>query len=56
MDLAQPEIFARLKDPKFGTPPKVLELRRFQSGGLKLDVDSGKWRFLSKAEEQKLLQ
>ncbi len=47
-------MFGALKDPKFGTPLKVLELKRIQIGGLKLDVESGKWRFLTKAEEDEL--
>jgi 23S rRNA pseudouridine2605 synthase len=48
-------LFGALKDPKFGTPLKVLELKRISIGGFKLDIDSGKWRFLTKAEEQILL-
>jgi 23S rRNA pseudouridine2605 synthase len=48
-------LFSALKDPKFGTPLKVLELKRTQIGGLRLDVDSGKWRFLSPGEENLLL-
>lgn len=47
-------MFGALKDPKFGTPLKVLELKRIQIGGLKLDVESGKWRFLTVAEEKLL--
>ena len=47
-------MFGALKDPKFGTPLKVLELKRTQIGGLKLDVESGKWRFLTEIEAQKL--
>ncbi len=43
-------MFGALKDPKFGTPLKVLELKRVQIGGLKLDVESGKWRFLDPEE------
>jgi len=48
-------MFGALKDLKFGTPLKVLELKRFQIGDLKLDVESAKWRFLTEAEETKLL-
>jgi len=44
-------MFGALKDPKFGTPLKVVELKRLQIGGLKLDVDSGKWRFLTNDDE-----
>lgn len=47
-------MFGALKDPKFGTPLKVLELKRIQIGGLKLDVESGKWRFLNPSEESSL--
>jgi 23S rRNA pseudouridine2605 synthase len=47
-------MFGALKDPKFGTPLKVLELKRVQIGGLKLDLESGKWRFLDKSEEETL--
>ncbi len=47
-------MFGALKDAKFGTPLKVLELKRVQIGGLKLDVESGKWRFLTTAEESAL--
>jgi 23S rRNA pseudouridine2605 synthase len=44
-------MFGALKDPKFGTPLKVLELKRVQIGNLPLDTDSGKWRFLKSSEE-----
>lgn len=47
-------MFGALKDIKFGTPLKVLELKRIQIGGLKLDVESGKWRFLTGSETQNL--
>lgn len=47
-------MFGALKDPKFGTPLKVLELKRIQIGGVKLDVESGKWRLLTQTEEQVL--
>ena len=47
-------MFGALKDPKFGTPLKVLELKRVQIGGLRLDVESGKWRFLVTGEESLL--
>ncbi|HVM32967.1 MAG TPA: pseudouridine synthase [bacterium] len=43
-------MFGALKDKKFKTPLKVLELKRIQIGGLKLNVESGKWRFLTKEE------
>ncbi len=47
-------LFGALKDPKFGTPLKVLELKRVQIGGLRLDVESGKWRFLNPKDEKLL--
>jgi 23S rRNA pseudouridine2605 synthase len=48
-------MFGALKDDKFGTPLKVLELKRIQIGDLKLDVESGKWRFLIDRETTELL-
>jgi len=44
-------LFGSLKDTKFGTPLKVLELKRIRIGGLNLDVESGKWRFLTQDDE-----
>ena len=49
-------LFGALKDPKFGTPLKVLSLTRIRIGNLKLDIESGKWRYLSLEEEKILLQ
>jgi 23S rRNA pseudouridine2605 synthase len=40
-----------MKDPKFKTALKVLELKRVRIGGLNLDVESGKWRFLTQDDE-----
>jgi len=48
-------LFGTLKDPKFGTPLKVLELKRISIGGFNLNVESGKWRFLSLEEEKMLV-
>ena len=48
-------LFGALYDPKFGTPLKVLELNRISIGDVKLDVELGKWRYLSTAEEKTLL-
>lgn len=48
-------LFGAMKDPEFGTPLKVLELKRVAIGELKLDVPSGQWRFLSAAEAAALL-
>jgi len=49
-------LFGALKDSKFGTPLKVLELKRTAFGGLTLDVPSGKWRFLTDEETLRLLR
>ena len=48
-------LFGALKDPKFGTPLKVLSLNRVSIGSFKLDLESGKWRYLSLEEEKILL-
>jgi 23S rRNA pseudouridine2605 synthase len=48
-------MFGEMKDPKFGTSMKVLELKRTAIGPLNLDVESGKWRLLTPAEENNLL-
>ncbi|WP_419773801.1 pseudouridine synthase [Halarcobacter sp.] len=48
-------LFGSLKDPKFGTPLKVLNLTRVSIGSFKLDLESGKWRYLSLEEEKNLL-
>lgn len=47
-------LFGALKDPKFGTPLKVLKLKRISIGSFKLDLESGQWRFLSSEEERTL--
>ena len=49
-------LFGAMKDPKFGTPLKVLELKRISIGSFKLNIESGKWRFLSSDEERMLIQ
>jgi len=48
-------LFGAMKDPKFGTPLKVLSLSRVSIGSLKLNIDSGKWRFLLEKEERILV-
>jgi 23S rRNA pseudouridine2605 synthase len=48
-------LFGALRDPKFGTPLKVVELRRTHIGTLALDVPSGGWRFLEEQEARALL-
>ena len=49
-------LFGALKDNKFGTPLKVLDLKRVSIGSLKLNIQSSEWRFLSTEEEKMLLQ
>jgi len=48
-------LFGALRDPKFGTPLKVLELKRISIGSFKLNIESGKWCYLSLEEEQILM-
>lgn len=49
-------LFGALKDPKFGTPLKVLSLSRISIGSLNLNIESGKWRYLSLLEEKSLMK
>ncbi|MDD2566313.1 MAG: pseudouridine synthase [Candidatus Gracilibacteria bacterium] len=49
-------LFGAMKDLKFGTPLKVLSLSRVSIGSLKLDIESGKWRYISEEEENMLLK
>jgi 23S rRNA pseudouridine2605 synthase len=44
-----------MKDPKFNTPLKVLSLKRVSIGSLKLNIENGKWRYLSEEEETNIL-
>ncbi|MBA3968146.1 MAG: rRNA pseudouridine synthase [Nitrospirales bacterium] len=48
-------VFHALKDPKFHTPLKVLDLKRVQIGPLTLDLPVGAWRFSTPDEETQLL-
>ena len=48
-------LFGALRDPKFGTPLKVLELKRISIGSFKPNIESGKWRYLTVEEERKLI-
>ena len=48
-------LFGAMKDPKFGTPLKVLELKRVSIGSFELDIESGKWRYLFVEEENILM-
>jgi len=49
-------LFGALKDPKFGTPLKVVTLTRVSIGSLELNIESAKWRYLSVEEEKSLLK
>ena len=49
-------LFGALKDPKFGTPLKVVSLSRVSIGSFKIDIESAKWRFLSEDEEKMILK
>ncbi len=49
-------LFGAMKDPKFGTPLKVLDLKRISIGSFKLNIESGKWRYLSLEEERILVK
>ncbi|MDD2357346.1 MAG: pseudouridine synthase [Thiovulaceae bacterium] len=49
-------LFGALIDPKFGTPLKVLDLKRISIGSFKLDIESGTWRYLSLEEEKMLMK
>jgi 23S rRNA pseudouridine2605 synthase len=49
-------LFGAMKDPKFGTPLKVMSLTRVSIGSLELNIESGKWDYLSVEEEENLLK
>jgi len=49
-------LFGTLKDPKFRTPLKVLNLTRVSIGGFDLNIESGKWRYLTLEEERVLIK
>ena len=48
-------LFGAMSDPKFGTPLKVLELKRVSIGSFKPNIESGTWRYLSQEEEKMLI-
>lgn len=48
-------LFGAMKDQKFGTPLKVLDLKRVSIGNFELDIQSAQWRYLSLEEEKKLI-
>lgn len=47
-------VFHALKDPKFHTPLKVLDLKRWRIGPLTLDIPVGGWRYSTLEEEIQL--
>ncbi len=49
-------LFGAMKDPKFGTPLKVVSLTRMSIWSVGLDIESGKWRFIWEEEENTLLK
>lgn len=49
-------LFGALKDAKFGTPLKVLELKRISIGSFGLNIESAKWRYLTLEEERLLIK
>jgi len=49
-------LFGAMKDPKFSTPLKVLNLTRVSIGSFTLDLESSKWRFLTEKEETTLMK
>ena len=49
-------LFGAMNDPKFGTPLKVLKLKRICIGSFTLDLEAGKWRYLSLEEERALIK
>ena len=49
-------LFGALKDPKFGTPLKVLELIRISIGSFKPNIEMGKWRYLTLEEDKMLIK
>jgi 23S rRNA pseudouridine2605 synthase len=49
-------LFGVLKDQKFGTSLKVLDLKRISIGSFKLNIESGKWHYLSLEEENMLMK
>ena len=48
-------LFGAMNDPKFGTPLKVLELKRVSIGSFEPSIESGTWRHLSLSEEKMLI-
>ena len=43
-------MFGALRDDAFGTPLKVIDLKRIRFGPVQLDISSGQWRLLSDEE------
>lgn len=49
-------LFHALKDPRFHTPLKVLDLKRIKVGPFTLDIASGRWRFSTLEEERQIFE
>lgn len=49
-------LFGAMKDPKFGTPIKVMSLTRVSIWSLELGIESGTWQYLTLDEENLLLK
>jgi 23S rRNA pseudouridine2605 synthase len=45
-------MFGACRDDVFGTPLKVIDLKRIRFGPVQLDIASGEWRLLTDAEVQ----
>ena len=48
-------LFGALRDPKFGTPLKVVTLTRVSIGSFVSTIESGTWRYLTLKEEKELI-
>lgn len=48
-------LFNGLRDSRLKKPLKVMVLKRVRFGTVELDLDEGQWRFLERAEEERLL-
>jgi len=47
-------LFGALRDERYGTALKVMDLKRLAFGPIQLDLPSGRWRFLSQYEQMML--
>lgn len=48
-------LFNGLRDSRLNKPLKVMVLKRVRFGTVGLDLEEGQWRFLERAEEERLL-